>query len=202
MPNPKQKTIWVISMTDKERLSVEWKRFLQKQWKMFLVIIGIIAGAVIGAIFVFLWVIDNGQATGLVPALIGQWTVGYCITFLLHLIFWEIIFVGIPLIVAAITLYMLWYRKLPKDEKFPSQGAAATGGGGGISFLIGIVWLVITWVEGRWDLAFESWTLNEWVYSWLAAFLWVLLIIGVPLAIGITWWLRREIKEEPSAPIG
>jgi len=120
MPNPKQKTIWVISMTDKERLSVEWKRFLQKQWKMFLVIIGIIAGAVIGAIFVFLWVIDNGQATGLVPALIGQWTVGYCITFLLHLIFWEIIFVGIPLIVAAITLYMLWYRKLPKDEKFPS----------------------------------------------------------------------------------
>ena len=162
-----------------------------------MVIIGVGIGAAIGALLVFLWVVKNGQATGLIPKLLGEWTVGHFIIFILHVILWELLFIGIPVAVAACLIYMLWWRKLPEEEKRPSRGISAGKSSGGISFLVTIVWLIIVWIDGRWNLAFQSWTLNDWVYSWLTAFLWVSLIIGSPVVIGGIWWLRKELREKP-----
>ncbi len=179
-------------------LSDVWKNLFRKHWKMILVIIGVGIGAAIGGILVFLWVVENGQATGLFPMLLGEWTVGYCITFILHVILWELLFIVIPVAVVAIVIYMQWYRKLPEEEKLPHRGVTPGRGSGGFSFLVTIVWLIIVWLDGRWNIAFQSWTLNDWVYSWLAAFLWPSLIIGIPVAIGVTWWIRHELKGKAS----
>ncbi|MFW9910597.1 MAG: hypothetical protein ACFFEF_18740, partial [Candidatus Thorarchaeota archaeon] len=59
-----------------------------------------------------------------------------------------------------------------------------------------ITWLIVVWLDGRWELSFNSWTFNDWVYSFLAAFAWDLLIFGVPIALAFLWWMRREIKTE------
>ena len=67
----------------------------------------------------------------------------------------------------------------------------ATGGGGGISFFVWLVWLVIVWSDGRWNLAFKDWTFNQLVDSFIAAGLVVLLIVGVPALLYLAWVLRK-----------
>ncbi|UCD92315.1 MAG: hypothetical protein JSV43_08900 [Methanobacteriota archaeon] len=185
---------------DKGKLSDVWKNLFRKHWKMIMAVIAVIAYAGIAAILVFLWVVDNGQASGLLPGLLGEWTVGIVITFILHLILWEVLFVVVPVAVAAFLLYWTWYRKLPPGEKLPTRVVTPARSSGGFSFLICIVWLIIVWLDGRWDLQFQAWTLDQWVYSWLAAFLWPALIFGIPLVIVIVWWVRRETREAAPPP--
>ncbi|MHA1427893.1 MAG: hypothetical protein ACTSQI_18075 [Candidatus Helarchaeota archaeon] len=190
---------------EEEKIDETWKKFLRKHWKMTLLLIGAGAGAVVGALLVFLWVVANAQATGLVPIDLGMWTVGYTVTFIINVILWELLFIGIPVVVAAILIIMLWWKKLPEEEReeykrepkkgWRRRGTSSGGGGGIISFLVMITWLIIIWVDNMWNIAFEDWFFNYWIYSGLAAFLWVLLIFGVPITILIILWLRRELKE-------
>lgn len=180
-------------------------KFLKRQWKMTLVIAGLIAAAAIAALFVFLWVVADAQATGLVPASIGLWTVGYVITFILHVILWEFVFVGTWGIPIAALIYLLWWKKIPDEErkeyvgepKEKRRGMAAGRGGGFISFIVTITWLIMIWINGRWNLAFQAWTFNDFVYSWLHAAAWDLLILGVPAAILIIGYIAYEVRKEP-----
>jgi len=178
-----------------DECSKEQKKFLRENWQMALLIF--IAGviAVAGAILVFLNTVENMQATGAVPMMIGEWTVGFCITFFLNLLLWELIIVGIPVAVAGFAIYMLWWRKLPKD-KWPRRDEKKSSDEGAFSFIVTIAWLIIVWIEGKWDLAFQSWTLNEWVYTWLSAFLWVVFIGAIIGAIVFVVWLTKDQIEK------
>jgi len=62
-----------------------WKIFVKKHWNMlaFWIIAG--AVAVVGAVLVYLWFVGEAQATEMVPAVLGQWSMSHMITFLLHL---------------------------------------------------------------------------------------------------------------------
>jgi fatty acid desaturase len=94
-----------------------WKKFLCKHWKMFaLFLIGALI-AILGAILVFLWFVGDAQSTGIVPELLGSWSMGYLVTFLLHLIFWEIVYVAIPVLIALAAIYFLWWKRLPEEER-------------------------------------------------------------------------------------
>ena len=173
-----------------------WKTFVRRHWKMTLLGMGGIVAAAVAALFVFLWVVADAQATGRVPSGLGAWTVGYVLTFILSAILWELILVAswvIPIVVAA---YFLWYRKLPEDERGEYEGgprrSRSAGENGGISFFVGLVWFVIVWLDGKWNLAFQDWTFNDWVFSWIAAGLVVLLLAGVPAMIYMIWSLRRN----------
>ncbi|MFW9799597.1 MAG: hypothetical protein ACFFD9_04125 [Candidatus Thorarchaeota archaeon] len=182
---------------DEELLSEVEKRFLRRHWRMTIVFAVVFVVAVIAALLVFLWVVGNAQTTGLVPALLGQWTVGYLITFILHVIFWELAFVVSWLIIVAAAIYFLWYKQLPEEERaeWPKRGRREEGDA--IGFFVAVFWLIIVWIDGRWDRAFEAWTLDEWVYSWIAAIFWVFLVFGIPVAIYFLWWISKEMKEEP-----
>jgi hypothetical protein len=101
--------------------------------------------------------------------------------------------VFIPMVVL---IYLLWYRKLPADERKEYEGgpkrSRSAGEDSGFSFFVGIVWLAIVWLDGNWNRAFEQWSFNDWVYSWLAAALVVLVIVGIPAIGWLVWTLSKN----------
>jgi hypothetical protein len=183
----------------KDRGLQAWINFLSRHWGMALVIIGVIAAAAIVSFLVFLWFVADAQTTALVPASLGLWTVGFFFTFVLNLIFWELLFVGSWGIPVAIFLWAGWYRKLPAEERKEYEGGPrAAGGGGGFSFFVWVVWLIVVWTDGAWERAFAHWTFDQWVYSWVVACLWVLLLAGIPGLIFLLWSMNKA-RSRPAA---
>ena len=180
-----------------------WKKFLIKHWKIFILFVVAAILVVIGEILVFLWFVSDAQLTGLIPETLGLWTMGYLVTFLLYLIFWEIIFIGIPVIIAIVAIIYLWWKKLPDDEKDEyrrkhlfGKRSHRTEGGEGLSFLIFIVFIIKVYLDGNWNVAFATWTFDYLVYSCITALIWVLIIFGIPIVLGVTWWIRHEMKKK------
>lgn len=173
-----------------------WKKFARRHWKMTVLMIGAIAAIALAALLVFLWVVADLQATDVVPSGLGEWTVGYVVTFIMVLIAWELILVASWVIPVVVAVYFLWYKKLPEEERKEYEGRPrrrrSAGENSGISFFIGLVWLAIVWIDGKWNLAFQDWTFNDWVYSWIVAGLVVLLIGGIPVLIYVIWAVRRS----------
>jgi hypothetical protein len=179
-----------------------WKIFVQKHWTMLVVWIAAAVLAVIGAILVFLWFVGNAQATNLIPQTLNLWTMRYLITFLLHTLFWEIVMIGIPIIVFIAAVYFLWWKKIPLEERQQYRrehlfGKKSRGrdGGGALTFLINIGFVIKVYIDGNWNTPFASWTFDYLVYSYLTILLWMAVIFGIPLAVGAVWWLHREMKK-------
>jgi hypothetical protein len=180
-----------------------WKKFLEKHFQMF--IIFIIAGIIgfVFAVYVFLWFVGEAQLINLVPEILGEWTIGYFITFILHLIFWELIYIGIPVIIFIAAVYILWWKKLPDDEKQEyKDGNLFSGGknhkrdaGGMITFLINIFFLIKIYIDNNWNLVFKDWKFNYLVDSYLWALIWVLVIFGIPILIGASWWINQKLRK-------
>ena len=166
------------------------KNFVTRHPGMTVFIIILTLAAAGMAIFTLLGLVANAQAAGLVPAILGEWTVGYFITFILHLVFWELLLVGTWAIPISLIIYGAWYRMLPSRERREYEGGhrkKSAGEGGGISFFIWLVWLLIVWVDGKWNLAFQSWAFNDWIHTWLGACLWVLLVAGILGLMYVAW---------------
>ncbi len=182
-------------MEEDEFLDEGQKKFIIKHWKVTIIAAVSFVGAAIVALAVLLWVVANAQLSGLVPSMIGEWTVGYFFTFIFNLIFWELAFVGSWLILIIAALFF-WYKKLPEEDRaaWPQRGRREDSDAFG--FFVMLAWLLITWIEGRWELAFQAWTLDVWVYSFVAAFLWVALIAGIPIAIYFIYWIIQEISDK------
>ena len=180
-----------------------WKIFLKRHWQIFTLFIISILLTIAGAIYVFIWFVGDAQATGLVPATLDLWTVGYVITFILNLILWEILYIGIPVIIVAAGIYFLWWKKLPSEERMEyrrehlfGKRSHKTDGGGAFSFIINLGFILKVYLDGNWDKPFAEWTFDYLIFSYLTVLLWIAIIVGIPLAIGLTIWLRYEIKKE------
>jgi hypothetical protein len=178
-----------------------WKKFLQKHLNMVALFVVAVILASVGAIYVFLWFVGDAQSTGLVPTTLRLWTMGHLVTFILNTIFWELLLIGIPVIIAAAAAW-LWWRGLPSDEKkeyhFFGRGSRATsGGGGGVSLLFFIAFCIKVFLDGNWNVAFATWTFDYIVYSMLWILIWTLIIFGIPIALGVIWWINHEMKKKP-----
>jgi hypothetical protein len=178
-----------------------WIKFLRNHWKVFATIVIIAILAIIGAVYVFLWFVEEAQVTGLVPETLDQWTMGYLITFILNVIFWEVILIGIPVLVAVVMFWQLWWKRLPDEERreykeknllFGSH-SKRTDGGGIFTFLINIGFIIKVYLDGNWDIPFAQWKFDYLVYSYLWIFIIFAIIIGIPILIGGIWWIRHEM---------
>ena len=173
-----------------------WKKFVRRHQTVALLGVGGFAAAVVAALLVFLWVVANAQATGLVPSRLGAWTANHVLSFILNAIFWELLFVASWVVILGVAFYLQWYRKLPDEERREYEGGGrrrrSAGQNGGFSFFVGLMWFILVWIDGKWNLPFQNWTFDDWVYSWIAAGLVVLLIVGVPGTLYIVWSLRRN----------
>ncbi len=188
-----------MAKTKPENDSGIWRKFLRKHWDVLaLFVVGAILVS-IGAILVYLGFVGDAQLTGLVPSTLGQWTMKHLVTFIINLIFWEALLIGVPVILAAVAGW-LWWQKLPKNKKKEYQifgtRSRATSGGGGISLLVFIVFCIKVFTDGNWNVAFANWTLDYLVYSCLTALIWVLIIFGIPIGLGLIWWISHEKKKK------
>ncbi len=176
------------------------RRFIRKHWKATILFV---AGAIlvmVWAILVFLWVAGNAQATGMVPLSLGQWAMGTLVTFLLNLLFWVILLVAIPVIVALLAVWS-WWKELPLEERseyrFFQKRSQARNGGNGMSFLIFIAFCIKIYLDGNWNVAFSTWTFDYLVYSSLTALIWVFIIFGIPIAVLVILWVGRWGRTKP-----
>jgi hypothetical protein len=179
--------------------SNEWKEFLKKHWNMLVYWIIAAISAIIGGFLVYLWFVGDAQSTNMVPMTLGQWTMGHMVTFIFHLLFWEILIIGIPVAIAAIVGW-LWWKKISEEERkeyhFFGKRSRTQNGGGGISFLFFIAFCIKVYIDGNWNLAFASWTLNYVVDSIITILAYSAIIFGIPAIIIGLVWLSREIKKE------
>lgn len=173
----------------------EWRTFLRKHGNI--AVLFVVAGimVIIGAVLVYLWFVGDAQSTGLVPSVLGLWTMGHLVTFILNLIFWELILIGIPVLVMAVAGWQ-WWKRLPAEERMGyrllRKGSRASRGGGGGSGLLFIVFAIKVYIDGEWNVAMSTWTLDYVVNSFIAILIWVAIICGVPAAIGLVWWIRHN----------
>lgn len=186
---------------ESEKGSEGWRIFLRKHWSI-VALFAVLAGLVFaGAVYVYLWFVENAQASGLVSSSLGLWSMGNVVTFILHLIFWELLLIGIPVAIGAVIGWQ-WWKRLPEDEKkeyhFFGKRSRTTSGGSGISLLFFIAFCIKVYVDGKWDVAISTWTLDYVVTSMITILVWSLIIIGIPIAIGAVWWIHREITKKPS----
>jgi len=186
--------------TGLENGSKVWKRFLSKHWRILVLFVVAAIVVVVGAALVYLWFVGYAQSTSLVPSILRLWTMGHLVAFILNLIFWEVLFVGIPVIIAAVGGW-LWWRRLPFDERkeyrFFGSRSRTTGGSGGVSLLFFIAYCIKVFIDGNWNVAIATWTFDYLVYSMLWTLIWILIIFGIPAAIGLIWWINHEMKKKP-----
>ena len=172
-----------------EEFDEEKLRFIFKYWKMTLVIVAIIAAAVVVSVYVLLWQVDIGTT----PATLGQWSVADVISFCLNLVFWELLLVGSWVAILLIVLYFMWYKVLPEEDRKKWEGRGNRENTDAIGFFIAIAWLIMLYVDGTaWTRTFNEWTLTDWIWSWIYAGFWVLVIGGIVVVIGLVAWFAKE----------
>ena len=84
--------------------------------------------------------------------------------------------------------------KYKKGHLFGKHSKKADGGGA-ISFFINIVFIIKVYFDGNWNVPIATWSFDYLVYSYLWALFWILVIVGIPIAIGGMWWIRHEMKK-------
>jgi hypothetical protein len=174
-----------------------WKGFIRKHRGIVILFVAACVLASAGAVYVFWWFVGLAQSTALVPSSLGLWTIGNLLAFILNAIFWELLFIGIPVALGAVGAW-LWWRRLPIEERagyhFGRRGRS-TGGSGGVSLLFFIAFLIKVYVDGKWDVPIGTFTLGYVVGSMITILVVVAVIFGIPAAIAATWWVRREMKK-------
>jgi hypothetical protein len=176
----------------------DWKNFIRKHWGIVAVFATAVALAVAGAVYVFWWFTGNAQSTGLVPSTLNLWTMGNVVMFILHLIFWELVLIGIPVAVGAV-LGWQWWKRLPAEEKeyhLFGKRSRSRNAGGAISPLLFIAFAIKVYVDGNWNVAISTWTLNYVVDSMITILIWIVAIFAIPATIGIIWWIRHELNKK------
>jgi hypothetical protein len=182
-------------MANPEAMGAKWRSFMRKHWRAAALFVIAVALTFAWSVYVFLWFVSNAQSSNFVPSTLGLWTIGNIVTFIIYAILWELLLVGIPVAIGGV-LGWQWWKKLPDIEKMDyhmSGRKRATGGGGGGLFLF-IVFCIKVYVDGKWNVPIANFTLDYVVGSLFIILVLGVIIFGIPAAIGLTWWIRRETK--------
>jgi hypothetical protein len=172
-----------------------WARLVRKYRAIFTIFVVVAILAVIGAVYVFLWFTDNAQSTGLVPSSLGLWSINHIVLFILHAAFWELVVIGVPVAIVAIAGW-IWWKHLTDKDQYNLSGKKSKGSraGGAISPLIFIAFAIKVYVDGNWNSAIASWTLDYVVGSMVIILMWAAAIFAIPAILGLIWWVNHERK--------
>ncbi len=178
----------------------DWNKFLRKHRKIFAIFAVASILAIAGAVYVFVWFAGNAQSTKLAPSILGLWTMGNLVAFILYAIFWELLLIGVPAAIAAVVGWQ-WWKRLPVEEKREynlfRSGSRSSRASGVISPLLFIAFAIKVYVDGNWNAAISAYTLNYVVGSIVTILIWIAVIFGIPIAIGTIWWIHHVVKKTP-----
>lgn len=171
-----------------------WDLFIGRHWKAFVVFVVAAFLAAVWAVLVLLWFVGKAQADGLVPSTLDLWAMSHVVIFLLNLLFWMLVLVGIPVAILA-GIAWLWFSRLPADERreyrlFRNRSRRSNAGGG-FSFLVFIGFALKVYIDGNWEVPVSTWTFDYLVYSWATVLAWLLIIFAIPATVGLAWWILR-----------
>lgn len=178
----------------------EWKAFVRKHYAAIAAFAIAVFLYIVGAVYVFLWFVASAQSTGLVPASLGLWSMRNLVDFILNAIFWELVLVGIPVVVGAVIAWQ-WWKRIPDAEwrgmwfgrRFRRRPGKGRGGGGG-GLLFFIAFSIKVYLDGNWNEQISMFSVNYVVNSMVLILGIFAIIVGIPATIAGVWWLRRELK--------
>jgi hypothetical protein len=170
-----------------------WRRFFRKHWTLFTVFAVAAILAVAGAVYVFVWFAGNAQSIDLVPPALGDWSMNNLLMFILHLIFWELVLIGIPVAIAAIIGWQ-WWKRIPEEERkdLSTKSSRSRTAEGAISPLLFIAFALKVYIDGQWNAPIAGYSVDYVVGSIVTILIWIAVIFAIPAAIGLVWWITRE----------
>jgi len=178
-----------------------WPGFIKNHWKAFIVFVSGCIIALAGAIMVLFWFMETSTIGAMGTATIGEWTVAMIWSFLLHLIFWELIIIGIPATIAFGVGWFIFWKQLPEWDKkaFKARDKKkhhSSSAGGGFSILMFIAFSIYLYLIGEINTPLGNHPYSFWVYTWFTALGWLLLIAGIPavlilIIVYFTVWRKR-----------
>jgi hypothetical protein len=174
----------------------DWRSFMRRHWGAAAILVLAVALAFIAGVYVFLWFVGNAQSSGMVPGTLGLWTMANLVTFILYAVFWELLLVGVPIAIVAVVGWQ-WWKRLPEEERGRDYFGARrrSAGGGGVSLLFFIAFCIKVFIDGKWNVPIATFTVDYVVGSMITILVWGLIIFGIPIAIGLIWWISREMKK-------
>ena len=186
-----------MNENEKERF---WKEKISEHWKAFFVaIIAGIACAIV-AVLVLIWHIETSPIGAYGTATFDQWSLHWVVVFVIVLILWELLFVGLPAGLFFGLGGYLWWRMLSEEERQEFRAynekeeskSHSKNAGGPISFFFFIAYCIYIAIDGNYQAEFGSQPYSYWVYSYLLTVGWVLIIFGIPAAIivGILYFTK------------
>ncbi|MFX1568556.1 MAG: hypothetical protein ACFFCV_09325 [Promethearchaeota archaeon] len=191
---------------------VSEKEFWKKIWSQFRVpaVLVIIAGIclIIGAILVLFWFIRVTPLGNYGTATIGQWRMHWVVGFIIMLILFELLFVGVPAgLFFGLGGYIWWHSLTPEKKQFfkdrekkESHRKRDYGGGGGFGFFMFIFYCIYLAFDGHYNVPFGNEPYTYWIYAWFLTVMWLLIYIGVPAAIILlivyfAYWRKKRTPE-------
>ncbi|MFX1410864.1 MAG: hypothetical protein ACFFA6_10950 [Promethearchaeota archaeon] len=173
---------------------VFWKNKIKQYWKVFIICIIAVIVCLIGALLVLVWFIETSTLGGQGDWTFNDWTLNYVVGFMILIILWELLLVGVP---AALFFGLggyLWWKRLPEEEKQEYKerekrekkkykNTKNWGGGGGFNIFMFIAYCIVIAIDGHYNTRFGQLDYSYFIYAWFFTFMWLLIIFGVPVVI-------------------
>jgi len=179
------------------------KKIFTSHWKFIIVAAIAVVIAMVGAALVLIWYVETSDIGLQGTATFDQWSMAWVVTFMIKLSLWELLIVGLPSLLIMGSGGFLWWTGLSdlqklefkKDEKKSKIAKAGNIGGGG--FFFNVAYLIYIFLEGNFNTPFGDLPYSYWLYAYLQTFVWLLIIVGIPVilvgtVIFLAWYRKSK----------